>query len=61
MNTQSIRDSERAALLRQFVNAVRECLQKDPLYDMGNPKHSQRTEAERFYVPAMRWPGEQRR
>lgn len=40
------------ALMQAFVNALRECLGKDPLYEPGD---SHRTEAERFYVPAYSW------
>lgn len=31
--------------MRQFIDALRECLDMDPLYDSGLPK----TAAERFY------------
>ncbi len=31
--------------LRVFINALRACLDKDPLYDKGHP-----TDAERFYI-----------
>jgi|HubBroStandDraft_1064217.scaffolds.fasta_scaffold4602864_1 hypothetical protein len=42
----------RTRLMQEFVNALRACLGKDPLYDEGDSKD---VEAERFYVPERQW------
>lgn len=43
----------KATQMQVFINTLRECLGKDPLYDPGD---SRLTEEQRFYVPAQRWP-----
>jgi len=39
-------------LMQDFVDALRECMGKDPLY---HPAKSKRVDAVRFYVPPMAW------